>query len=83
MKLKKLDRGLYECYDDGLNFYMIEDSTREKPMYKRPEEFKGADWRWGIWEQECAEWLYLVGLPTMADALETINTWYSANKHLQ
>ena len=83
MTLKKLDEGLYECYDSGFNLYMIEDSKREKPMYKRPDELTGANWRWGIWEQECAEWLFLDGNPTMADCLEVINTWHDANEFLR
>jgi hypothetical protein len=83
MILKKIDRGLYECFDDSYNHYMIEDSTREKTMYKRPADLKGADWKWGIYEQEGAEWIYLDGNPTMADCLEVINTWQAANEYLR
>jgi hypothetical protein len=83
MIVKKLDRGLYDVFDDQYNHYQIEDARRPFINNIPPDYATGNEWRWGIWEQEDGEWLYLDGNLSMAECLTVISLWADANEYLR
>jgi len=78
MLLRKIQRGLYKVVDDQNNNYRVEDLTRSYVEFQRPEEGEFTQYRWGIWEHNEGEWMYLDSNETLKDCLVVIEAWATA-----
>lgn len=74
MRVKKIQKGIYDAFDKLNNHYRIAD-TLEASLDK-PE---GSE-KWGVWEQEEGQWIFIDSNHTMTECLEFLETIEAAHR---